>query len=177
MNAAERLADPDFGNYMVHGLREIALPEPPSYRPQTIGWAILAGLALLGLLIWGIQRYRRWRRDRYRRAALQRLAALEKLAPVDQATALTQLPLLLKQTALAAYPREQVAQLSGKTWLTFLDGTYPGQSFTQGSGCLLAQLPYQPPAHLRQLPAANVTALIAAARTWIATHQPPTPHP
>lgn len=175
MNATERLADPGFGSYMLNGLREITLPELPSYRPQTIGWAILAGIALLGLALWSLQKYRIWHRNSYRRAALQRLAELEPLSqqPITQAKALKELSELLKRTALAAYPREQVAQLYGDAWLTFLESTYPGNHFTQGSGHLLSKLPYLPPEALNQLPAEAVKNLITTTRAWITTHQPP----
>ncbi|MGV2828014.1 DUF4381 domain-containing protein [Myxosarcina sp. GI1(2024)] len=173
MTAAERLTDPSFGNYMLNGLREIALPEPPNYRPQTVGWAILAGVALLGLMLWGIQCYRIWRQNRYRRAALKRLAELERLSRQSstKTEALRELPALLKRTALTVYPREQVAQLYGDDWLTFLDSTYNGDDFIRGDGRLLSQLPYQPPEAIAQLSALVVNGLISAARNWIASHQ------
>lgn len=173
MNATEKLADPSFGHYMLNGLREITLPDPPSYRPQTLGWAILAGLALVGLAIWVAQRHRQWRRNRYRRAALQQLTELERRSqhPTTQTEALQNLAELLKRTALVAYPREQVAQLSGESWLSFLDATYSGTGFTRGDGHLLSQLPYQPPDAIAQRPAEAVAGLIAVCRQWIVLHR------
>jgi len=174
MTPAQRLNDPGFGNYMLNGLQEISLPQPPSYQPQTIGWAILAGIITLGLIGWGVQRYRLWFRNRYRRAALQRLAQLESLAQQasTQAAALQALSGLLKQTALAVYPREQVAHLSGEDWLNFLDCTYPGQGFTRGRGRLLCHLAYQSPVAIAQLPPDQVTGLMATAHDWIKHHRP-----
>ena len=173
MNASERLADPSFGNYMLNGLREISLPEPPSYLPQTIGWAILGGIMLVALMLWGIILYQSWRRNRYRRLALLRLQELEQGAyqADTQATTLKELPILLKQTALAAYPRKQVASLSSDRWLTFLDNTYNGQGFTQGEGHLLAEIAYQPAEAIAQLPSEKVSNLISLVRNWIAHHQ------
>jgi hypothetical protein len=172
MNAAERLADPEFGSYMLNGLREIILPPPPSYRPQTIGWAILGGIALIALTLWSIQQYRRWHRNRYRRAALHRLTELEQLAQqsTTRVAALRELSELLKRTALAAYPREQVAPLYGDDWLTFLDRTYNGNGFAQGDGRMLAQLPYQPAETIAQLSPETFTGLIATVRQWIIAH-------
>lgn len=172
MNAAERLADPGFGNYMLNGLREITLPEPPSYRPQTLGWAILGSLVLLGIVIGSFQQYRHWRRNRYRRAALKQLAALEQhvqqsATRIDALQALSQ---LLKRTALAAYPREQVAQLYGENWLSFLDATYNGTGFTQGEGRLLSELAYRHPGAIAQLSDEEIDGLMDAAGRWIRGH-------
>jgi hypothetical protein len=173
MNASERLADPEFGSYMLNGLREITLPPPPSYRPQTIGWAILGGIALIALTLWSIQQYRRWHRNRYRRAALHRLTELEQLAQqsTTRVAALRELSELLKRTALAAYPREQVAPLYGDDWLTFLDRTYNGNGFAQGDGRLLAQLAYQPSESLERLPADIIVGLFGNVRRWIRLHR------
>jgi len=172
MNAAEKLADPGFGNYMLNGLQEITLPEPPSYRPQTLGWKILVVIGLILLVLWSIQRYQIWHRNRYRRAALKQLKELEQHSQdlSNRVEVLKELPVLLKRTALAAYPREQVASLHGNEWLTFLDNTYPGNDFTQGNGQLLAQLAYQPPQAIAQLPAETFTDLIATTRRWITRH-------
>lgn len=173
MNASERLADPEFGSYMLNGLREITLPAPPSYRPQTLGWAILGLIALFALTVWSIQQYRRWHRNRYRRTALHRLAELEQLAQqsTTRVAALQELSELLKRTALAAYPREQVAPLYGDDWLAFLDRTYQGKDFTQGDGQLLAQLPYQPLESLAQSPSEAVFGLFGSVRGWIRFHK------
>jgi len=172
MNASERLADPEFGSYMLNGLREITLPPPPSYRPQTIGWAILGGIALLALTVWSIQQYRRWHRNRYRRAALHRLTELEQLAQqsTTRVAALQELSELLKRTALAAYPREQVASLHSDAWLAFLDNTYPGNDFTQEPGRFLAKLTYQAPDAVGQLSSETCNNLIAITRRWLTTH-------
>ena len=173
MKAADTLKDPGFGSYMLNGLREISLPEPPTYFPQTIGWAILAAIILIFLVVWTIQFYRHWQKNRYRRAALKRHQKLAEAAkkPQTKANALKELPLLLKQTALAIYPREQVAQLSGEKWLDFLDSTYQGTLFTHDQGQLLTQLAYQPAESVNQLSPETVIDLINLTHNWIAKHQ------
>jgi hypothetical protein len=174
MRFAERIADPGFGNAMLNGLQEITLPEPPSYRPRTIGWAILLAIALVALLIWGLRFYQTWRRNRYRRLALKRLTELGQAVqvPDSRIDALKELPVLVKQTALAGYPRDQVAQLTGDRWLAFLDRTYQGQAFTQGMGRLLSSLAYQPTESWHSLSAHEVDGLIALIRDWILSHRP-----
>ncbi|AGW91951.1 DUF4381 family protein [Cupriavidus sp. DF5525] len=51
-------------------LADVALPAPPSWAPQTIGWPV-AGALLLAALAWaGWGTWRRYRANRYRREAL-----------------------------------------------------------------------------------------------------------
>ncbi|MBK5354285.1 DUF4381 domain-containing protein [Pseudomonas sp. TH41] len=80
-------------------LKEIALPAPVSYAPQTWGWWVLLAV-LVGVVLWvGARRYWQWRRDRYRREALVRLEQLQKRS--DELNALRELPELLKRVALS----------------------------------------------------------------------------
>ncbi len=37
---------PEFGNKELSGLKEILLPDPVSYIPQTVGWYILFAVVL-----------------------------------------------------------------------------------------------------------------------------------
>ncbi|MGV6848018.1 MAG: DUF4381 domain-containing protein [Marinibacterium sp.] len=113
-------------------------PEPPaiSMLPQTAGWIWLA----LAVLLAGVWLINRWaaarRRQAYRRAALHALVAAG-----DDAAAIAA---ILRRTALAAYPRSEVAGLTGAAWLDFLDRTYGGTGFSGGPGRILARAPYQP---------------------------------
>jgi hypothetical protein len=92
-------------------LADIAVPAPVSWVPQTWGWAVLAAVALAAC-IWGFVRWRRRRKaNRYRLDALAELTKLQDVAGI---------PALLKRTTLAAWPREQVAALTGAQWVAFL---------------------------------------------------------
>lgn len=165
----DKLSEPSFGNVLLNGLHEIEIPEPPSYRPQTSGWLILLVAGLLAIALLSYRYYRQWQANRYRREALERLTAIENaIASTEQRPdALAQLPVLIKQTALSAFPREEVAQLSGESWLRFLDRSYGGQAFTQGTGRVLLQIAYQPPSTLAQISEKTSTDLIALVRQWI----------
>lgn len=116
-------------------LEPVPEPAPISMAPQTLGWVWLGLLALvlLSVLVWHL--LKRWRRDAYRRAALGELA--------HSAPDASSLALLVRRTALAAYPRAAVASLFGDAWLTFLDKTYGGSGFSDGPGKALATAPYQ----------------------------------
>ncbi|MGH8485453.1 MAG: DUF4381 family protein, partial [Pseudomonas sp.] len=81
-------------------LQVLPTPVPPfSYVPQTWGWLVLLLVVVFIAALWGIRRWRRWQRDRYRREALEQLALLQQgLAVPDQRLlALRSLPVLLKR--------------------------------------------------------------------------------
>ena len=83
----------------IEQLKELGLPEPVSYAPQTWGWWVLLALLILAALLIGIRRYWQWRRDAYRREGLARLAQLRERG--DDLNALRELPELLKRVALS----------------------------------------------------------------------------
>ena len=67
-----------FGNYLIHGIDEIVLPEAITWWPSAPGWKVL-GLILLAWLVLRVVRLaRHWWRNRYRRQALQQLKQLQQ---------------------------------------------------------------------------------------------------
>ena len=102
----------------LENLYDIVAPLPVPWWPPAPGWLFLGSLFLLALLIVLTRAVFRYRRNAYRRAAL---------AELQLATAVTEpLPLiagLIKRTALATYPREDVAGLTGKAWVEWLAET------------------------------------------------------
>ncbi|MEP5516176.1 MAG: DUF4381 domain-containing protein, partial [Bauldia litoralis] len=72
---------------------------------------------------------------------------------------------ILRRTALAAFPRHDVAGLQGDAWLAFLDASYPGSGFSDGPGAVIARAPYEP--------AADAPGLAALATDWIRRHRSP----
>src|ERR1700744_6324336 len=59
------------------GLQELALPDPVPYVPQTPGWIAVAVLFVVLLAYVGWRLARRYRAQRYRRAALREVASIE----------------------------------------------------------------------------------------------------
>ena len=93
----------------LQNLHDIVVPQPVSFWPPAPAWYVVLGLVLMGIL-WLVGRsILRYRRNAYRRAALAELQTL----PADGPSAAPRIAALLKRTALAAFPREQVAGLTG----------------------------------------------------------------
>lgn len=152
-------------------LQDLPLPAAVSYWPQTWGWlALLLLLLTLGLCYAGRGLYR-WRRNRYRRAALAELSRLELTLtePAQTVTALRQLPELLKRTALSMPNPPAVASCSGQAWQQFLQSSCPTrlpEDFAQQ----LALLAYAPQPQLQSLPPTQLTQLLNSSRLWLEQH-------
>jgi len=152
----------------VAGLIDIPLPQPVSLLPQTWPSRVAIALLLAAAIaaVWRILHQRHV--NRYRREALAELGRIEQSFDADKAPAelVTRLAVLVRRTALAAFPRERIAPLAGPAWLSFLDSTYDGSEFSEGPGRLLASAPYQ-----RIVPdCGEVRSLAAVVRRWIRGH-------
>lgn len=157
-------------------LHDIIVPDPVSLWPLAPGWYVLAWILLIALAFWAWSRLRRWRQNRYRRMALTELDQLEAAVkdPSRRVSALGELPALVKRVALAAWPRERVASLSGPALLAFLDQTGRTQMFQLGAGKSLAVLAYDAQT-VAALDNAHIAPLFSAVREWIKQHKIPSP--
>jgi hypothetical protein len=154
------------------GLADIVVPGPVPWTPQTWGWPVLA--VVLALVFawsaWTIQRRRL--ANRYR---MEALAALDELsvAVTDigrRAPALLTVGELLKRTALTAFPREDVARLSGSEWVAFLNQHAPS-GLAPSAVALLDDLQYREPQALRAMAPQDALEVVNAARAWIKGHR------
>ena len=143
-------------------MHDPVIPDPVGWWPQTPGWWILlAWLAAVAMLLaW--QRVRRYQRNQYRRDALAQLAQLEASAAVNPNAVAAALSTLLKQTALAAYPRAEVAALYGEDWAEFLRTSSAQDPQVAEFATSLAYAAYR-----RDVDGAE---LIEPTRRWIMTH-------
>lgn len=158
------------------GLHDIVLPEPISYVPATIGWVVVATIVGVAVVWLGARRVQRWRADAYRRRALEEFARLEALLdrPETRGQALASFAPLVKRTALAFLPREEVASLSGESWLRVLDETGEGAAFLEGPGRILEDVAFRGDAHREAVPADEARALGGAVGAWLRDHRRPT---
>ncbi len=166
------MAAAEISNSGLENLHEILMPNPVSWVPETIGWYVVFGLILFVIGYWVYGRLQRFRKNRYRRLALAELAVIEReLQQTERrAKGLAEIPVLVKQTALAAFPRSEVAALSGEQWLVFLDRTTGGKDFTEGEGRLLPKLAYAPVASISSIPDETIGKLLQLVRHWIKVH-------
>lgn len=138
-------------------LHDFAQPPPPSWMPHTIGWYVLFAVLAVAIVLQLIKWSREWKRNRYRRAALRELPH----TPVENLSA------LLKRTALAAWPRETVASLTGESWLQFLNRTAKEPLFETKPGseieefAVLERSPHNPQ---------EETEIRQRAEAWIRRH-------
>jgi hypothetical protein len=152
-------------------LADIAVPPPVPWLPQTWGWAAL-GVVLAVLVVWAGIRWRRRRKaNRYRVEALAELTRLEaKLGDqTERAEALAAMLGLLKRVALAAWPRAEVASLSGAAWVKFLREHVPGARLPDAAARLLDDGEYRPRSAGATLDEARAVA--GAVRAWIRGHR------
>jgi hypothetical protein len=151
-------------------LADISVPPPVTWMPQTWGWAVLAA-AVMALLGWAITRsMRRYAANRYRREALAELERMEARLADDgeRGDALAAIAELLKRVALAAWPRTEVASLSGKSWITFLRAHAGKADFPDAAARLLDDFEYR-----SSQPVMNVDEakhITSAVRDWIEGH-------
>ena len=150
-------------------LHDIVAPAPVSWLPQTWGWAALAIAFGLALFVWLIRALRRYRRNAYRREALRLLdVAAEDIrnSPISEAC-LQEVAELLKRTALAAWPREKIASLSGPDFARFLTQSAPNMD-EQALATLLDDLEYRTSDPVTPRP--DDREIIETARDWIENH-------
>lgn len=157
----------------LQNLNDIVLPEAVSWWPLANGWYYLFGVLLLLLAWFAYRMIRSWRRNGYRREALQQLQMLAKdIESTEKRDAgLRQLPVLLKRTALSVYPRGQLASLTGENWLNFLNSKVSKASFNKATAALLDKLSYSV-GDLSAVDTKTAGELLGACQHWLKNHQP-----
>jgi hypothetical protein len=140
-------------------LHDFQQPPPPSWMPHTTAWYVLFATVAAASLWIAIRMARTWWRNRYRREALAELGS----------TSPEHFSALLKRTALAAWPREAVAQLNGGEWLTFLDGSAGKRCFEEAPGNRIEEIAFSG----APISADEERALRALVAQWIRRHRVP----
>lgn len=128
-------------------LRDLHLPEMTGWWPPALGWLFLIGLAVCGMLYLAWRAVRRFQHNAARRNALSQLRYLraEYSWSGDVISLGIKLSELLRRAMLAYAPRDEVAGLTGKNWLEWLDRGLETSAFSDGPGRNIESLPYQKP--------------------------------
>jgi len=163
-SSAERFGD-DFGAERMWGLKELAYPDPVPFLPLTPGWWVLAAVLFLFAcyLFWWAKQHRQ--RNAYRRSGIAHLRHLS--ASKDN---LDQLPFILRKAALVAYPRADVASLSGEAWRQWLNQSAGREVFSEAQASMLDVLAYQSGGNSR-VAAADADRLLHAGISWMRLHR------
>jgi hypothetical protein len=143
-------------------LKDIHLPKAIGWWPPAIGWWLLAVLIpiLILFLYW---LYKRLTRKTAINTAKKNLAAIKRNPALDNNTKLRELSMLIRRVAISVTPRTEVASLTGRQWLAFLDKSVTGAPFSEGSGQLLTTAPYRntQPTEL------EISQLISLCEDWL----------
>ena len=124
-------------------IKDIHLPLSPEQWPPAPGWWLLAFLGLL-LFAWAVLRlFRRWQRYRVQKEILMTLDALQREHDAGSVPEfLAEVSILLRRVAMMKFPHQQVAALTGKGWLSFLDLHGGNGEYANGVGQVLSSGPY-----------------------------------
>jgi len=136
----------------------------PSFWPLAAGWWVVIVLLLAALGFAGYKAYRYRQMKRQQQAILKALATFDHALQRDKNShAIMQMNQLLRRLALMHFPRQQVASLTGKQWLAFLDKTGKTTAFSQGAGQILAN-----GAYVTHLPdSLDQQGLVTAVKRWL----------
>ena len=138
-------------------LRDIVELPPVSWWPLAPGWwAVLFALTIFAIVA-AASAWKRWNANAYRRAALRELESAVTLSAVEK---------ILKRAALCAYPRAQIAPLSGQAWCQWL-GRTSGANVPTGVVKSLAEEIF------KKSDSQETSETLAFARRWIKSHKAP----
>ncbi|MEM8498924.1 MAG: DUF4381 domain-containing protein [Pseudomonadota bacterium] len=173
--ASPTVLDSNFGNYTIRGIEEIVFPPAVSWLPSTPAWKLLGMVLFVLIIIFLFKAAKTWRRNEYRRNAVRRIAEMRaNVRSIEDGywQQLSELPAVMKITALHAYPRELIASLSGQSWLDFLNESSGGHEFNESAADILAKLAYKPHAH-QPFSLNDAENLLDVCDYWIRQHQAP----
>ena len=143
-------------------LKDIHLPEAIGWWPPAIGWWLLAVFIPL-LMVFLYWLYKRLTRKTAIKTAKKNLAAIKHNPALDNSKKLRELSMLIRRVAISVSPRTEVASLTGRQWLAFLDKSVTGEPFSEGCGQLLASAPYRD----ISLSDLEISQLISLCEDWL----------
>ncbi len=152
------------GSYMLRELKEVPLPDPVSWWPQTMGWKLLLILVLLGAAYLIYRKIKQWWHNRYRREAI---AALMRLSPDDVSWPRHMLKIV---NVVLVYRDPKHASVYGAQLLHQMDHYDPGRSkMAQNPDCNVWVASLENP----QLSGPDFVVLQKILKTWLLQHQIP----
>lgn len=111
-------------------LGNILEPDPLTFTFETVGWKILAVLLFIGAIVVLYRQLKLYHKNTYRREAIKKMQVIETENASSQSK-INHLNIILKQVAIVAFGREQVAALYGDAWFSFLDSKHKNSDFAK----------------------------------------------
>ena len=157
-------------------LHDLITPPPVPWWPPAPGWYGVLGLLLAGVIVLFLRWLLCWQHNRSRREALAELARQESLLrhPATRPAGFAAVAVLLKRAAVTAFPRTDVARLTGPAWFEFLARTDGSGAFTPGLGAAFERAVFDSHA-AAAWDDAKTEEVVVSAREWLAHHHPEAP--
>ncbi len=152
-------------NASLDQLHDIIIPPAVSNWPLAPGWYALALLLLAYGLHIGLKYWSLYRKNLYRREALQELSGI--MLAEEPSTQVKALLGLMKRVGIQCYGREKVAALNENEWWDFMEN-HSKVKADPNLRELGQKVLYGPDT---QVTADEVKAVVKVAKVWINTHQ------
>lgn len=149
-------------------MHDLVAPPPVPWWPPAPGWYWVLGILLVALVYLAGCAFSRWQKNRYRREALAEYHRLTAGLSGDRVGVMTGLAELVKRAAVSAFPRTEVASLTGDGWLAFLDRSAGMKGFSSETGWLLEKAAYGTGADPGEGKAREAAALV---EHWLKKHR------
>jgi hypothetical protein len=161
----------------LQNMNDIVEPAAIGLWPLAPGVWLVVALVMLWAVVGVVTLWFRFRQNAYRRAGLRELGniRLRMDTPDGRQLAVQELSALLKRVALTAFPRKEVAALSGEDWLAFLDASSGGGWFSSYPGSLLGESVYRSSKFSMKVSVRQMNDLFRLAEKWIQRHRPAQP--
>lgn len=144
-------------------LRDIHIPQEISWFPPAIGWWLLIIFVPIAsyFLIMLIQQLLQKTAVKEAKELLKQLQHNDALTPLEKVVELSE---LLRRVAVSCDSKTNIAGLTGRAWLDYLDSSLKKDApFKNGVGRCLADAPYQ-----KELPPdVDLAALFDLAKMWL----------
>jgi len=137
-------------------LHDIVEPPPIPWWPMAPGWYVVGGLVFVGVVWAALRALKNWKAAAYRREALRELEAAEDVVTMAG---------LIRRTALAVVPRQEVVEQAGKAWPDWLADHWDGAISPEVRELLMVGV-YQ-----KSVSAGDGEKLREFAAGWIAGHR------
>lgn len=150
-------------------LEQFIEPSPVRFTPEAPGWHVLEIGLLILLLLVVFFIYRNYRKNRYRRNAINWLEIKEKqlINNNNYSDLVYTADMLAKQIGIQKYGKENVASLQGREWIDYMNKNCPFVTFSMADEQLIRSV-YNPDIMPDKQQAVDFTAKI---KQWIKKHR------